>query len=93
MTITILNKRSQIRGDMVGDVDAMRAFVTEGIPSSIPEHPGISTLVDHAPKRRQILTKKEKRLAQKCARYFPKTNTLCLQQNLQKNWMTMAEYG
>ncbi len=57
---------------MVGDVDAMRAFVTEGIPSSIPEHPGISTLVDHAPKRRQILTKKEKRLALKNAlRYFP----------------------
>ena len=57
---------------MVGDVDAMRAFVTEGIPNSIPEHPGISAQVDHAPKRRQILTKKEKRLALKNAlRYFP----------------------
>ena len=57
---------------MVGDVDAMRAFVGEGIPTSIPVHPGISHDVDHAPKRRQILTKKEKRLALKNAlRYFP----------------------
>ena len=51
----------------------MRAFVGEGIPISLPEHPGISDEVDHAPKRRQILTKKEKRLAIKNAlRYFPK---------------------
>ena len=57
---------------MVGDVDAMRAFVGEGIPISLPEHPGVSDDVDHAPKRRQILTKKEKRLALKNAlRYFP----------------------
>ena len=57
---------------MVGDVDAMQAFVGEGIPISIPEHPGVSDAVDHAPKRRQILTKKEKRLALKNAlRYFP----------------------
>ena len=57
---------------MVGDVDAMQAFVGEGIPISIPEHPGVSDAVDHAPKRRQILTKKEKRLAIKNAlRYFP----------------------
>ena len=58
---------------MVGGVDAMRAFVGEGIPISLPEHPGVSDEVDHAPKRRQILTKKEKRLAIKNAlRYFPK---------------------
>ena len=57
---------------MVGGVDAMRAFVGEGIPISLPEHPGISDDVDHAPKRRQILSKKEKRLALKNAlRYFP----------------------
>ena len=46
---------------MVGDVDAMRAFVTEGIPSSIPEHPGIYTLVDHAPKRETDSYKERKR--------------------------------
>ena len=57
---------------MVGDVDAMRSFVGEGIPNTLPEHPGISDEVDHAPKRRQILTNKEKRLALKNAlRYFP----------------------
>ena len=57
---------------MVGDVDAMQAFVGEGIPTTLPEHPGISDDVDHAPKRRQILSKKEKRLALKNAlRYFP----------------------
>ena len=57
---------------MVGNIDAMRTFVGEGIPNSIPEHPGISPDVDHAPKRRQILTMKEKHLALKNAlRYFP----------------------
>ena len=57
---------------MVDGVNAMRSFVHEGIPASIPDHPGISSDVDHAPKRRQILTKKEKRLALKNAlRYFP----------------------
>ena len=57
---------------MVDGVHAMRSFVHEGIPASIPDHPGISSDVDHAPKRRQILTKKEKRLALKNAlRYFP----------------------
>ena len=51
----------------------MRAFVGEGIPDSMPEHPGLSGEVDHAPKRRQILTKSEKKLALKNAlRYFPK---------------------
>ena len=58
---------------MVVNIDAMKTFLGEGIPKSIPEHPGVSADVDHAPKRRQILTKKEKRLALKNAlRYFPK---------------------
>ena len=45
------------------DVDAMRAFVGEGIPQQLPIHPGISMDVDHAPKRRQILGLDEKKLA------------------------------
>ena len=58
---------------MVVNIDAMKTFLGEGIPKSVPEHPGVSADVDHAPKRRQILTKKEKRLALKNAlRYFPK---------------------
>ena len=49
----------------------MRAHVGEGIPYDLPPHPGISDDVDHAPKRRQILSISEKRLALKNAlRYF-----------------------
>ena len=76
---------------MVGDVDAMRAFVAEGIPGLVPEHPGISTLVDHAPKRRQILTKKEKRLALKNAlRYFPENQHSLLAAEFAKE---LDDYG
>ena len=76
---------------MVGDVDAMRAFVAEGIPGSVPEHPGISTLVDHAPKRRQILTNKEKRLALKNAlRYFPENQHSLLAAEFAKE---LDDYG
>lgn len=58
---------------MANEVEHMRAFVGEGIPDSMPEHPGLSGEVDHAPKRRQILTKSEKKLALKNAlRYFPR---------------------
>jgi len=57
---------------MATQIDAMRAHVGEGIPDSLPVHPGISDDVDHAPKRRQILSLSEKKLALKNAlRYFP----------------------
>ena len=57
---------------MATEIDAMRAHVGEGIPDVLPIHPGISDDVDHAPKRRQVLTISEKRLALKNAlRYFP----------------------
>ena len=57
---------------MSSDVSAMRANISEGIPETLPEHPGISNLVDHAPIRKQVLTIKEKKLALKNAlRYFP----------------------
>ena len=76
---------------MVGDVDTMRAFVGEGIPTSIPEHPGISDDVDHAPKRRQILSNKEKRLALKNAlRYFPEEQHKLLAAEFAKE---LDEYG
>ena len=76
---------------MVGDVDTMRAFVGEGIPTSIPEHPGMSDDVDHAPKRRQILSNKEKRLALKNAlRYFPKEQHKLLAAEFAKE---LDEYG
>ena len=50
----------------------IRAHLTEGIPSVIPEHPGIDPDVDHAPARRDVLNDDEKRLAlQNALRYFP----------------------
>ena len=56
---------------MARGIDAMRAHVGEGIPYDLPPHPGISDDVDHAPKRRQILSTSEKRLALRNAlRYF-----------------------
>ncbi len=53
------------------DVEQFNAHLSEGIPSMLPNHPGLSSEVDHAPSRRQILTEKEKCLAIKNAlRYF-----------------------
>ncbi len=58
---------------MATDIDAMRNHIGAGIPTLLPEHPGISVDVDHAPARRQILTQEEKKLALRNAlRYFPK---------------------
>ena len=57
---------------MGDDYTALRTHLAEGIPSVIPQHPGTDSSVDHAPKRRQILTTDEKKLALRNAlRYFP----------------------
>ena len=54
------------------DVRRMQAAVLEGIPETLPEHPGIDLSVDHAPNRRQILSAKEKLLAlENALRYIP----------------------
>ncbi len=46
--------------------------VTEGIPDTLPETRPYDTTVNHAPKRKQILTPAEKKLAVRNAlRYFP----------------------
>ncbi len=43
-----------------------------GIPDTLPEHPGYDTTVNHAPRRKDILTPEQKKLALKNAlRYFP----------------------
>ena len=56
----------------MGQWDALHASILEGIPETLPEHPGFDKNVDHAPIRRDILTPKEKQLALKNAlRYFP----------------------
>ena len=73
---------------MPTDIDAMRAHVGTGIPKSIPEHPGISQDVDHAPKRRQILSLEEKKLALRNAlRYFDSS----LHQSLAKEFADELE--
>ena len=65
-----------LRGErsMDADIRAMKASIIEGIPSHLPDHPGIDESVDHAPNRRQILSGDEKRLALRNAlRYIPPT--------------------
>ena len=50
----------------------MQTSIVGGIPSYLPDHPGIDESVDHAPNRRQILSRDEKRLALRNAlRYIP----------------------
>ena len=57
---------------MDDEVVRMRTSLLEGIPSTLPEHPGLDSSVDHAPNRRQILTPDEKILAlQNALRYIP----------------------
>ena len=49
-----------------------RVYLSEGIPSQLPIHPGIDPSVDHAPSRRDVLDSSEKRLAlHNALRYFP----------------------
>ena len=48
---------------MEGVIDAMRTSILEGMPATLPPHPGMDPSVDHAPNRRQILSRDEKILA------------------------------
>ena len=46
--------------------------ITQGIPLHLPEHPGFDVQINHAPKRKAILSDPEKKLAlQNALRYFP----------------------
>ena len=58
---------------MGAEMNGLRTYIAEGIPDDMPLHPGMDVSVDHAPKRRQVLTPKEKQLALRNAlRYFDK---------------------
>ena len=49
--------------------------ICAGIPQTLPELQPYDTTINHAPKRKDILNKEEKRLALRNAlRYFPKEN-------------------
>ena len=64
---------------MGAEMNGLRTYIAEGIPDEIPQHPGIDPSVDHAPKRRQVLTPKEKQLALRNAlRYFDRKDHLLL---------------
>ena len=52
--------------------DDFKKAILEGIPENLPEPKPYEKEINHAPKRKDILTKKEKKLALKNAlRYFP----------------------
>jgi urocanate hydratase len=54
-------------------MDNFRKEVSGGIPASLPEMQPYDPAVNHAPRRRDILTTEEKRLALRNAlRYFPR---------------------
>lgn len=53
-------------------MNEFKDIVAAGIPSELPRHPGYDTDVNHAPRRKDILTDEEKHLALKnTLRYFP----------------------
>lgn len=55
------------------DLEAFQAEILEGIPEALPALKPYDTSVSHAPKRKDILNSKEKKLALRNAlRYFPK---------------------
>ena len=54
-------------------LDAFRKEITEGIPTIVPETQEYDVTINHAPKRKEVLSTDEKKLALKNAlRYFPK---------------------
>ena len=56
---------------MEAEWSVLRNSLVQGIPDTLPEHPGFDESVDHAPARRQVLNDDEKILAMKNAlRYF-----------------------
>ena len=53
-------------------LEQFQADIRQGIPAELPELPPYDTDINHAPKRKDILTPEEKRLALRNAlRYFP----------------------
>ena len=69
----------------------IKAAILEGIPSELPPKKEYDTTVSHAPKRKDILTREEKKLAIKNAlRYFPENLHSVLAQEFADE---LKEYG
>lgn len=72
-------------------LDAFRKEITEGIPTIIPERQEYDVTINHAPKRKEILSTEEKKLALKNAlRYFPREQHRILAPEFAQE---MKEYG
>ena len=55
------------------DLNTFQREIKEGVPTSIPSQPFLEKGINHAPKRKQILSNDERKLALRNAlRYFPK---------------------
>ena len=72
-------------------LDAFRKEITEGIPNIVPETQAYDVTINHAPKRKEVLSTDEKKLALKNAlRYFPKEQHRILAPEFAQE---MKEYG
>lgn len=72
-------------------LDAFRKEITDGIPTIIPETQEYDATINHAPKRKEVLSTEEKKLALKNAlRYFPKEQHRILAPEFAQE---MKEYG
>ena len=72
-------------------LDAFRKEITEGIPTIVPEIQEYDVTINHAPKRKEVLSTDEKKLALKNAlRYFPKEQHSILAPEFAQE---MKEYG
>jgi urocanate hydratase len=54
------------------NLPSFQKAILQGIPNTLPDEPTYDASINHAPKRKDILTKEEKKLAVRNAlRYFP----------------------
>ena len=61
--------------------------IREGIPAELPAPKAYEPEINHAPKRKDILTKEEKKLAIRNAlRYFDPKHHAVLARNLPRSW-------
>jgi urocanate hydratase len=71
--------------------EEFQASVREGIPSVIPPHPGVPEGTNRAPRRKDILTSEEKKLALANAlRYFPEAQHAELAQEFMEELRTLG---
>ena len=55
------------------DTNSFQSQILEGIPEVLPQKQAYDTTINHAPKRKEILSEEEKKLALRNAlRYFDK---------------------